>query len=310
MKKQGNWLVFTSLAILISSMMFGCECASFVQPKIADSGVQSESASNDGKHYKDRILAEYSKRQELQDKFLANAAWLARKTDDSEALEISIFLNSNVYSVINIGSNLVDFDKELRKQPVPLFILMGNEAEESEDLTNMFPEKNILGYVKPFGGVPLMVIDNKGLSKFASALIILHEGKHAKSVYSAQNEGSGANNLEIAREEVLAYEFEMRLLDKVGGIQYANLIEEQMKFYEKSAPKMKDSEAKKIYERQLVAINEIFGDNGPFEANFLWTQFTLETKFRYIDRVFPDKNSAMDVKMTVYLENSGGGLKE
>ena len=119
-KKLFASVIMAGLAIFT----FACSTvASDVRP--ADVAVNQQATSSDPDSFFQRIEAEYKHRQEVQKEFLSAASWLAEKTDDAEAREISNLLNDNVVTYMTIGPKIVSFDHSNKKRPIPLLIVEG-----------------------------------------------------------------------------------------------------------------------------------------------------------------------------------------
>lgn len=298
---------FAILSVIVISHVSGCSCKNAAEA--TPDGGKNEIIDN--KQCKENLVEEYERRDRLTKQLLGDASWLAIQTDDQEAKEISDYLNNNLYTVMNVGSRFIGFDDPAGNQPIPLLFIFGNEMDESPNLTELVPNIPAFAWVMPTQPTPIMMIKDSHLSRFANALIVLHEGNHAKHFYSLPKDSPYPTTLEFAEEEVRVYEFQFRLADKVGGEKFTDLVNEQVELYKIPDLKMTDDENVKLQKKQLAIINDIFKDRGEVEQWLLYTQFLLEAKFRYIDEILPnDEKSANEIKTKVYLEMVNKGLKK
>lgn len=261
-----------------------------------------ESLKKESKRFKEKVLDEYKLRQKMQEDKVSDACSLAEKTTDKEAGDICKFLRANLRTVINIGEHLDYFDYTPRAQPVLLFIYIGHELEESPNLRSVFQDENILGTVRPFGHGLIMILRKSDYSKLVNALIVLHEGKHAVEIYPRLKLTHSFTKEELAQDEVLAYEFEGRLMAKIGGAKYAALMADQIRRFNQSPAEAKTTDRVALRERQLTSIDDIFGNSGKFDRWFLWNHFYTAAKLHHIDLTIPDKKAAMAAKVSGYLK--------
>ena len=290
------------MVALSTFFTLGCSTvASNIRP--ADVAAYQPAASKDPDSFIQKIQAEYKHREEVQKEFLSATCELAEKTDDAEAREICKMMNANAVTYMPIGSNIVTFDKRNMKQPVPLLIVEGNEFDEFPNLKEMDAKINGVGYLiqgKPF---PLMIVKNKEkTSKTWKAILILHEGMHVKQYYSLPSNAPPQTAKEIALDEVRAYEFEERLLDKLGGKKYTSLVIRQITRFERNKAPMSKKELDDEERKINAVFDDVFKPSGDLERRYLWYEFNLELIFRYIDSHSPDKKIADSVKATVYLD--------
>lgn len=276
-------LMFVSLIIFAVLSMVGCRCQNYVQTPAA---ISADSKTN----------------RETQKQFLAAAERLAKETGDQEAIEISEFLNSNIVTVMDVGTQLKPVGDVPAERPVPLLIVSEENLSGSDDISDFTRNENIFGVTKPFASYPLIIIKNRKLSRLSSALLILHMGCHAKSYYSYPKKVRAMVSLETVEEEVRILEFEMRLLDKVGGTKYADLVNEQVSKYLETDLPMSEEEAAALEKHQRAALIDIFGDFSAADQRYFWTRFVLETKFREFDLFLPDKKYTSGLKELTYQE--------
>ncbi|MEK7625712.1 MAG: hypothetical protein AAB467_05220 [Patescibacteria group bacterium] len=239
---------------------------------------------------------------------LAFGGWLAEKANDREAREVIDYLSANLYSVINIGSDIYTSENTDREHPVALFIFEGNMLTETPGLDQFLSDKSAASaWVLDTRPVPMIVFGTDGKSRFMIALMILHEGMHIMRMNSRPAGSPYDTEADVTRDEVRVYEFEMRLFDKLGGKRYAAMVNKQvtlLKKNPKSLDKLKtqlpQDELQKMYGEQNTELASIFDSRGANVAQMLWITFYLETRFRFIDSRVPNKEAAAELKANVY----------
>ncbi len=252
------------------------------------------------------ILAEYERRQEIRTEFLAAACWLANETDDSEARAVCDLLKANIVTLIPIRSKLITFDPSKKDQPIVLLVITGNELEGFPDLNAMDKKMNGVGYLiaYPSHPSPLMMLKyDKEMSKLRLALVILHEGKHALDYFSQPSNAPEQTELERALDEEHAYEFEVRLLDKLCGEKYRTLIQAQVVRHRQAGSELPEDIRVERDRKLDEALDDIFRTLDPkrHDRKYLRNRFDLEVWTRYLEEEFPDDGVADKLKATLYL---------
>ena len=306
-------LAFVVLMVVIASFAAACRCKSVTtsspvdaEPGKTDRQHQSIDGSSDA--FLKEIQAEYKLREELRKEFLSAASRLVEKADDADARELNVWLNANIVTVVPIGSEFIRFDQSRKDQPIRLLVITGNELDKFPDLKAMDEKRNAVGYCVPYSPAPpvMLLKYNKRNSELWNALLILHEASHARYYYTFLNNAPSKTGTEDAVDvdEVLAYELEHRLLDKLGGDKYTSLIQEQVKLLRQEGPEAPEDIQSERVRKLDLAFDEIFGpsDHDGLEREYLHYEFNLEAWFRYIDQKHPDKKGANEEKAKKYLE--------
>ena len=298
---------------VFTCLVTACKCKSDSQPlsqlapaiatESVDSGTNQESTNIEAVRVTTDEKAEYKHRQELQKEFLDAASWLAKETDDAEARQVSIFLNKNVVTCMNVGSKIVTLDKSNKNNPIALFIVTGNELDELPALQKIDAQNNYMAYFLPFRPTPLMVLKyNLQTAKIWKALVILHEGSHARRFYSLPSDAPPPTEIEYALDEVRAYELEQRLLNKLGGEKYAALVQKRLAELVQSESIPWSIEQVDSDRDFNAGFDSIFGATNESERSALWFVFNLEVVFKYIEQNLPDQELADHIKAETFLD--------
>lgn len=303
-------LMFALFVISIIAIVAGCGCKSAAEVR-PDSGAFCELRTDrpkppelSAKQYKQKVLDEYEVRKETQKLLLSDASWLAKETGDKQALEISELLEANAVTYINIGPHLVTFDVVERAHRVPMVLIMGDELKDLE----ITMSDEVIAQVLPLSSTPLFLVRDMHASKLANALVILHEGEHLVFFFSLPDDAFPMARLDVAREEVRAYELEIRLLDKVGGEKYASLVNAQIDRIEKNLPPSPDD--KEFARLRDDVFNNVFEVRSAYESRYFRALLLLEANYRIIEKTLPDKSAADNIKATMYLESNDEKPKE
>ena len=98
---------------------------------------------------------------------------------------------------------------------------------------------------------------------------------------------------------MLAFEFIMRLLRKIGGDRYTALVKDAVERYLATDRQIPREESGKLREAQFSAMREIFKTDGGLDEVYLLDLFRLEVKFRSIELFLPDKQSSLEYKTMI-----------
>lgn len=301
---------FSYFSVLFFFLIASCSCKSVPQP-LPDAGNTKEATlpktlSDKAKEAKGKLIVEYQLRQQMQKRFISDACSIAKETADKEALDICAYLKANVITSMNIGSELITFDTETKNQPIPMLVVMGDELSE----IGLSLNENLIAAVLPLRPTPLMIVRVKFLSRLVGGIVVLHEGEHARFFYSLPKDSPALTPLEMALEEVRAYEFQIRLIGKIGGKKYAAVVADMVERLKKNGPPMTEEESEKLGESHFASIDEIFGTSDDAERRFFLSMIYLESKFQLVDQSLPDKELAANVKAAIYLSSVEGGPKK
>lgn len=176
------------------------------------------------------VPEEIAHRKEAAQEWADSMYAVIEKTQDQEALE----LLNGALSGIAIGRP--DTEKHLvpiqgPEQPTVVFVPLFSEDTDINDTTRMMMDQNLPQAALYTENTPGRIYFNAQapLSPMLKGILMLHEAKHAE--LHGSNQFREGQELDHWHEEVAAFEFEFRLLRKLCGKQYEDLINNLVPYF-------------------------------------------------------------------------------
>ena len=171
---------------------------------------------------------EYDRRNELRNAYLRQARESVRGIEDREMEDILNLLHRLPLAfptqeglfVYRDGKSLKNREAGISIVPVTLEDVRVSDFWKSIALQNRAAGNFLIRLST------LVILTNQSMLPATNAITLLHEGYHAK--FFAENSHDGQSDEEYCREEVGAYSFINRIVEKMGGDVYRMILREQI----------------------------------------------------------------------------------
>lgn len=178
--------------------------------------------------------AEYAKRQPVAEKWISSAREVAQFANDREANEVMRFIEK---CAIVVGPYVVDGKTAtvlLDEKDVTCILGIQPLLHEDQKLGGFWKEafeqgqQAFLGFAKQF---PIITVLDDGMNRKIMGAILLHEAAHALIQLNPRYEkpvGEKEEFQDRVFQEYQVYSMEFRLLEKVGGKEYLDLLQKEI----------------------------------------------------------------------------------
>lgn len=166
------------------------------------------------------------RRKLIYNQFVEAARNVVAKTKDSEAAELLEFLNKNAIFAepsdqgIKITENSTQTD-----QWVAIVILLSDDEPKGDHGKHIFSKKAAGEFLPSIRTLFLDGINT--ISSFTKGIILLHEVCHAKRWINFQYDWQDTQT--FCMQEVATHELQNRITSKLGGKDYQDVLEEEVK---------------------------------------------------------------------------------
>lgn len=173
------------------------------------------------------VRIESIERARLQEEYLAAADLVVKLTNNAEARSGRDLLRANVMTYVPVYDDKLRTIQEVgkKKHPIAMFMVVERDLQKFTDLRQQRDDEHqYAGYFNNTRPIPVLKVFCDPMTDFWRGLIILHEASHAQFYLRHPKLREFKVKAELASEEVRVYEFNARLLNKVGGKKYAAML--------------------------------------------------------------------------------------
>ena len=240
---------------------------------------------------------------------------IAKLTEDVNAKMVMRFVRESSYLGVPVphkNGRAVKIVQNPGKRDYYLCVvpLLSSDKGVSKDWEEAYDSEMVALYVPDRKRPQLIMRDQSQFSKNWQGLMLIHEGSHALAFSARAFEEIKDPLMKRSINELYAYNLEINLVEKIGGLAYKELIQEEVgrlkgDYLEQQRVLFPD------YARYQERLEKIFGEsNSELEVGVRSTLFWLNAAFRLFDETCASKDeSGMRKADLLYGLYEGGNIR-